>query len=64
MLHYLNTLFPVRYSVFALLVMACMLSVFTLVAFDVGLFWLLACGALVALGVADLTQTKRSLLRN
>ncbi|MBK6293345.1 MAG: FMN-binding glutamate synthase family protein [Rhodoferax sp.] len=64
MLHYLNTLFPVRYSVFALLVMACLLSVFTLVAFGVGWFWLLCSGALVALGIADLTQTKRSLLRN
>jgi glutamate synthase domain-containing protein 2 len=64
MLHYLNTLFPVRYSVFALLVMACLLSVFTLVVFGVGWFWLLCSGALVALGIADLTQTKRSLLRN
>ncbi len=64
MLHYLNTLFPVRYIVFALLVMAGLLSVFTLVAFGVGWFWLLCSGALVALGIADLTQTKRSLLRN
>ena len=64
MLHYLNTLFPVRYIVFALLVMAALLSVFTLVAFGVGWFWLLCSGALVALGIADLTQTKRSLLRN
>ena len=64
MLHYLNTLFPVRYIVFALLVMAALLSVFTLMAFGVGWFWLLCSGALVALGIADLTQTKRSLLRN
>jgi len=64
MLHYLNTLFPVRYTAFALLVMGFLLSLFTMVAFHVGLFWLLVFGALVALGVFDLTQTKRSLLRS
>ena len=64
MLHYLNTLFPVRYTAFALLVMGFLLSLFTMVAFHVGLFWLLVFGALVAVGVFDLTQTKRSLLRS
>jgi glutamate synthase domain-containing protein 2 len=64
MLHYLNTLFPVRYTVFAVAAMGLMLSAFTLVAFNVGWFWLVVFGAMVVVGVFDMMQTKRSVLRN
>lgn len=64
MLHYLNTLFPVRYTVLGLCAFAWLLSGFSLVVFGVGLLPWLVCTALVGVGVYDLRQSKRSVLRN
>lgn len=68
MLNFLNALFPVRYTVFGLSVVGMLLSLLDLAAFDPGAFWpmlwLLACLLLTTLGVYDLLQTRRSILRN
>lgn len=64
MLHYLNSLYPVRYTAMGLCVLGLLLSMFTLVGFGVGGPLALLCLALVGLGVYDLRQTKRSILRN
>ena len=64
MLDRLNQFFPIRYTVFGLCVMGFVLCLFTLLGFGQGWWmapWLLA---LVCLGVYDLAQTKRSILRN
>ncbi len=64
MLHFFNSLFPVRYTVLALSTLGLALALFSLVVFGVGWSPLLVCGGLVALGAYDLWQTKRSILRN
>ena len=64
MLSYLNTLFPVRYTVLFLCALGFLLSIFTLVAFGEGATALLTFAALVGVGVFDVRQTKRSILRN
>ena len=64
MLHKLNAMFPVRYTLLACCVFALLLSLFALLAFGTGWGALLICGGLVALGVHDLRQTQRSILRN
>ncbi len=64
MLNSINALFPVRYTVMGLSVFALLLSGFSLVAFGVGVAPLVLFGALVAVGVYDLRQSKRSILRN
>lgn len=64
MLHYLNTLFPVRYTVMGLCGFGLLLSVFSLVVFGVGVVAFLLFAGLLWLGVYDLRQTKRSVLRN
>ena len=64
MLEYLNTIYPIRYTAMGLCVMGLLLSLFSLVAFSTGLLPLLVFGGLVALGVFDLRQTKKSVLRN
>ncbi|MEY4882414.1 MAG: hypothetical protein RIS34_268, partial [Pseudomonadota bacterium] len=64
MLHTLNSFFPVRYTSFGLCVMGLLLSAFTMVAFGVGGGSALVFLLLVALGVYDLRQSKRSILRN
>ena len=64
MLHFLDSLFPVRYSVFGLSALGLALSLFSLVVFGVGFPAFLVCGALVWIGVYDIRQTKRSILRN
>jgi glutamate synthase domain-containing protein 2 len=64
MLHTLNSFFPVRYTSFGLCVMGLLLSAFTMVAFGVGGGLALVFLLLVALGVYDLRQSKRSILRN
>ncbi|OYU45375.1 MAG: FMN-binding glutamate synthase family protein [Burkholderiales bacterium PBB4] len=64
MLHFLNSLFPVRYTVMALSVMGLALTLFSLIVFGVGFAPLLVFGALVGTGIYDLQQTKRSILRN
>ena len=64
MLHFLDSLFPVRYTVFGLSALGLALSLFSLVVFGVGFPAFLVCGALVWIGVYDIRQTKRSILRN
>ena len=64
MLNYLNTIFPVRYTVMGLSCFGLLLCIFSLVAFGVGVPTFLFFAALVSTGVYDLLQTKRSILRN
>ncbi|MDD5001360.1 MAG: FMN-binding glutamate synthase family protein, partial [Thiomonas arsenitoxydans] len=64
MLHTLNRYFPVRYTVFILVVVGFLLSLLSWIAVGAGALWLLLCGALSALGLYDVLQNKRSLLRN
>ena len=64
MLLFLNALFPVRYTAMGLSVMGLALSLFSLVAFGVGLGLFLLFAGLAAVGLYDLLQTKRSILRN
>jgi glutamate synthase domain-containing protein 2 len=64
MLQFLNTLFPVRYTVMSLCAFGLLLSLFSLIVFGVGAFAFLVFAALLALGAYDLHQTKRSILRN
>jgi glutamate synthase domain-containing protein 2 len=56
--------FPIRYSAFALCVFGLLLCAFALIAFGVGGTLGLLFLGLVALGIYDLKQTKRSILRN
>ncbi len=63
-MHYLNTIFPVRYTAMGLSCFGLLLSTFSLLAFGVGVPAFLLFTALVAIGVYDLRQTKRSILRN
>ena len=64
MIHQINTLYPVRYTAFALCVFGFALSVFAVVGLGVGWLALLVLGALVLLGVYDLRQTRHAILRN
>lgn len=64
MMHYLNTIFPVRYTAMGLSCFGLLLSIFSLLAFGVGVPAFLLFTALVATGVYDIRQTKRSILRN
>jgi glutamate synthase domain-containing protein 2 len=64
MLHYLNTLFPIRYTAFGLSCFGLLLSAFSTLIFGEGWGAFLLCTVLVSLGLYDLMQGKRSLLRN
>ncbi len=64
MIDYLNTIFPIRYTVFGLGIFGLMLSLFSLLVFGVGLPALLLCALLVGIGIYDVRQPKRSILRN
>jgi len=64
MLHQLNSLYPVRYTAFALCVLGLLLALFALVVFGVGLPLVLVFGALAAVGVYDVRQTRHAILRN
>ena len=64
MLNYLNTQFPIRYTVFFLSALGLLLSIFSLVVFGTGALLMLAFGVLTALGTFDVQQTKSSILRN
>src|SRR5512133_70313 len=64
MLDYLNTIYPVRYTVFGLSGFGLLLAIFSLVAFGQGLEMTLLFLLLVGIGVFDLLQTRRALLRN
>ena len=56
--------FPVRYSVFACCGFAVLLSLFTIVGFGVGWLVFIVALALCGVGIYDLQQTKRAVLRN
>ena len=64
MLHTLNTLFPIRYTAFGLSVFGLLLSLFSVVVFGVGWGSFFVFLALVLIGIYDVTQPKRSILRN
>ena len=64
MLVRLNALYPIRYTALALCVLFALLSLFSTVAFGVGMGWLLLFGALSVVGWYDLRQSKSSVLRN
>jgi len=64
MLNTLNAVFPIRYTVMGLSVFSLLLSVFSMLVFGVGFGTFLLAGILVGVGVYDLRQTKRSILRN
>ncbi len=64
MLHTLDALFPVRFFPLAACGLAGLLSLFAVLAFGQGWSALLLFGALLGVGVYDLRQTKRSILRN
>jgi glutamate synthase domain-containing protein 2 len=64
MLNFLNHYFPVRYTVFVFSVLGLLLSLFTLAGLGWGAGWLLLFLGLGLLGVHDLLQSKRSILRN
>jgi glutamate synthase domain-containing protein 2 len=64
MLHTLNSIFPIRYTVLGLCTFTLLLSGFSVVVFGVGWGVLLLSALLVGVGVYDLRQTRRSILRN
>jgi glutamate synthase domain-containing protein 2 len=64
MLDYLNSIYPIRYTVFGMCVMGLLLSLFSLVVFHTGAMTGLVFLGLVAVGLYDLQQTKKSVLRN
>ena len=64
MIDVLDKFFPTRYLVLGLCCFGLLLSGFSLLAFDAGGWAFLLFGALSALGMYDLRQTKRSILRN
>jgi glutamate synthase domain-containing protein 2 len=64
MLERLNALYPIRYTALALCVFFALLSLFSLVAFGVGLGWLVLFSALSVVGWYDLRQSKKAVLRN
>ena len=60
----LNRYFPIRYSVWLVCAVGLLLSAFTLVAFHVGLAYVLLFTLLLAVGARDVMQTRHSVLRN
>ena len=64
MLQRLNDIFPIRYTAFGLCALGLLLSIYTLVGFGMGGWWVPILVVLVGFGLYDLLQTKRSILRN
>ena len=64
MLEYLNTLYPVRYTAFALCLLGLMYALAALFFGSGGVWLAVLFGALVAFGVYDLLQKKHAILRN
>jgi glutamate synthase domain-containing protein 2 len=64
MIAYLNSIYPVRYTAFAACCLGLFLSVAGLLVFGAGFWIVMAFLALVALGIYDIRQTRRSILRN
>ena len=63
-LNALDAQLPVRYSLLALCAFGTLLALFSLIVFQVGWLPLLVFGALTAVGVHDLRQTRHAILRN
>jgi glutamate synthase domain-containing protein 2 len=59
-----NAHLPVRYAAFGLCIFGLLLSIFSMIAFGVGLLYALVFAALCALGIRDLRQTRHAILRN
>jgi glutamate synthase domain-containing protein 2 len=59
-----NAHLPVRYAAFGLCIFGLLLSLFSMIAFGVGLLYALIFIALCALGIRDLRQTRHAILRN
>jgi glutamate synthase domain-containing protein 2 len=55
---------PVRYSVFFACIALALLSLFSVIAFDVGWLWALIFVGLSALGIRDISQRRHAILRN
>ncbi|MBC7706483.1 MAG: FMN-binding glutamate synthase family protein, partial [Rhodoferax sp.] len=64
MLHRLNHIFPVRYTVFALCVIGLLLEILMQAAWGQGSWWMPLWLVLAGVGLYDVLQTKRSILRN
>ncbi|MBL8339235.1 MAG: FMN-binding glutamate synthase family protein [Rhodoferax sp.] len=64
MFHTLNQWYPIRYTVFGLCVLSLAAALLQWVQAGVGLPWVLLALALVAVGVHDVVQARRSILRN
>ncbi len=64
MLHQLNEWYPIRYTAFGACVLGLALSVFSLVAFGQGAALVLLFLVLAGIGVYDVVQTRRSILRS
>lgn len=64
MLHAIDRVFPVRYMPMAFTGLALLFSLASVLAWGQGWMALLLCGLLMGVGVYDLAQTRRSVLRN
>ncbi|MFZ4288375.1 FMN-binding glutamate synthase family protein [Variovorax sp. HJSM1_2] len=64
MIHYLNSVYPVRYTVFGLSCIGLLFSLFYVLFLGTGGWIFLLCLALVLVGIYDMRQTKKSVLRN
>ncbi|MDB5850508.1 MAG: FMN-binding glutamate synthase family protein [Rhodoferax sp.] len=64
MLKYLNSIYPIRYTVFGLCCFGLLLSLFSMAALGAGAWFFLLFAGLVTLGVFDMRQSKKSVLRN
>ena len=64
MLHLLNSIYPIRYTVFALSVLGSLGALAAVVLLGTGWVWLLVCGVVAAIGIYDLMQDRRAILRN
>ena len=64
MFHFLDQWYPIRYTVFGLCVLGLGLGVYALLTSGQGLPVVLACLVLVGVGLYDVVQSKRSILRN
>ena len=60
----LDAQFPLRYGVLVVCAFGALLALFSLIAFGVGWLALLVCAGLTGVGVHDLRQTRRAILRN
>jgi glutamate synthase domain-containing protein 2 len=64
MIEFLNRFYPVRFTAWILCFLGTGLALFAWVAFHTGPFWFVVFLALTLLGVYDMRQSKRAVLRN